>query len=246
MKRAAIKQLVAWALRRAKHSVSVGNVTCYIDEFKNNRRAYFLAEAMIAIIIAGSIATVYVSMSYYTNIQANLMKYQNTKTILDVIRSRIIHDAQDPDSDNYFEPLKEDGSSELPASIGLGVDAWGKRIKYTTFDFNDSNIDPNYANTTDQISPNSEVAARLLSSGENLSFETDENNATAQGDDLLLEITTSEINHYKLYGGKVLNFNTAVVSATEPTLEIDGTLWYDTNASKLKIYSKADNNWSEI
>jgi hypothetical protein len=33
MKRA-IKQLVAWALRRVKHSVSVGDKTCLIAVFK--------------------------------------------------------------------------------------------------------------------------------------------------------------------------------------------------------------------
>ncbi len=202
---------------------------------------------MIAIIIAGSIATVYVSMSYYTNLQANLMKYQNTKTILDVVRSRVIHLAADPDSDNYFECLKEDVYFELPVDVGLGVDAWGKRIKYLTYDFGVHNgSDAAYADTNTSISPNTNILARLLSSGEDMSFDTNVTNSTAQGDDLLLEVNIADVNHYKLYGGKEVGYNSAIVSATVPTTPIDGTLWYDTANSALKIYSDANTSWNSI
>lgn len=163
-----------------------------------SKKGYFLAEAMIAIIIAGSIATVYVSMSYYTNMQANMMKHQNTKTILDVIRSRVIHTSADVDSDNFYEPLKEDNNTELPTQIGLGIDGWGKRIKYYSVDFNATNTNHTYADTNTSISPNSEIVVRLVSGGENLTIDTNETSSIAQEDDILLEISVAEFNSYKL------------------------------------------------
>ena len=62
------------------------------------RRAYLLAEAMIAVIIAGIVAAVFTTMNYYTHLQANVLKQQNTKTILEVVRSRLVNLASDPDS----------------------------------------------------------------------------------------------------------------------------------------------------
>ena len=53
----------------------------------SKKEGYLLVEAMIAIIIAGIVATIFTTMSYYTNIQANLLKQQNTKTILEVFPS---------------------------------------------------------------------------------------------------------------------------------------------------------------
>ena len=77
------------------------------------KNAYLLFEAMIAILIAGVAATIFTTMGYYSNIQANLLKTQNTKTILEVTRSRLINRAKDVDTDSYFELLKEDKNNEI-------------------------------------------------------------------------------------------------------------------------------------
>lgn len=216
------------------------------------RGAYFIIEAMIAIIIAGIVAAAFTMMNYYTNIQSSMLKQQNTKTILEVVRSRLLNLASDPDSDSYFELLKEDANNTLPISVGIGTDAWGKTIFYSTTDLGAENVDnPIYADTNTSISPNSNIAGRLISYGEDMMLSTDATHSTAQGDDIMLEIGVGELNHFKLYGSSEITtetrgYNSAIVSATEPTSPINGALWYDTTISKLKIYSQADANWTNL
>lgn len=216
------------------------------------KKGYLLAEIMIAIIIAGTVATVFTTMSYYTNIQANLLKLQNSKMILEVLRSRLLHSAQDPDSDSYFELLKEESNNSIPLNTGLGTDAWGKRIFYSTIDFGDHNdANATYADTNTTISPNPNIAGRLVSAGENRIIETASTHASAQNDDLLLEIGTGELNHFKLYGSSEITtqtrgYNSAIVSDTQPTSPINGTLWYDKTNSLLKMYNQSDANWTTL
>jgi len=214
------------------------------------RNAYMIAEVMIAVVMAGAILSVFTTINYFGNIQSNMLKQQNTKIILEVIRSRLLKSADDPDGDQYFELLKEDENSTLPVSIGTGTDAWGKRIQYTTIDLGDQNIfDTTYADSNTSISPNANIAGRLLSSGENRRFETNTTNSEPQGDDLMLEIGVGELNHFKLYGGSEIagetrGYNSAIVSGTEPTTPINGTIWYDTSVSKLKIYNESNASWT--
>lgn len=216
------------------------------------RRGYLLAEAMIAVIIAGIIAAVFTTMNYYTHLQANVLKQQNTKTILEVVRSRLVNLAENPDKDAYFELLKEDVNNTLPLSVGLGIDAWGKRIFYSTIDLGASDgTNAPYADANTSISPNENIAGRLVSFGENRILETTASDSTVQGDDLMLEIGVGELNHYKLYGSSEITtetrgYNSAIVSATEPETPINGTLWYDTTSSSLKIYSQTDANWTSL
>ncbi len=216
------------------------------------RKAYMLIEAMIAIVIAGIVAAIFTTMNYYTHIQANVLKNQNTKAILEVARSRLINLAKDPDSDSFFELLKEETDNTLPVSIGLGTDAWGKRVFYSTIDLGDSEgTNAPYADTTTSISPNDNIAGRLVSSGENMILDTTSTDSIAQNDDLMLEIGVGELNHFKLYGGSEITtetraYNSAIVSATEPATPIEGTLWYDTVVGILKIYDSANTTWIEL
>jgi type II secretory pathway pseudopilin PulG len=215
------------------------------------RGAYFIIEAMIAIIIAGIVAAAFTMMNYYTNIQSSILKQQNTKTILEVVRSRLLNLASDPDDDSYFELLK-DINNTLPVSVGIGTDAWGKTIYYSTIDLGilDETNDP-YANTDTSISPNSNIAGRLISYGEDMMLSTNATHSTAQGDDIMLEIGIGELNHFKLYGSSEITtetrgYNSAIVSATVPASPINGALWYDTTISKLKIFSQTDANWTNL
>ncbi|MEA1955308.1 MAG: type II secretion system protein [Campylobacterota bacterium] len=218
----------------------------------SKKNAYLLVEAMIAIVIAGVVATIFTTMSYYTSIQANLLKQQNTKTILEVVRSRLVNLAKDVDDDSYFELPKEDANNNLPVDIGLGVDAWAKKIYYYTYDFGIKNtIDSDYADTNDSISPNSNIAGRLVSSGQDMVLDTNASHSTAQNDDLMLEIGIGELNHFKLYGSSEITtqtrgYNSAIVSDTQPTSPINGTLWYDTNNTKLKMYDKPNDTWIDL
>ena len=213
------------------------------------RSGYLLAEAMIAVVITGIVVGVFTTMNYYTTIQSNLLKQQNTKMILEVVRSRLVNLAADPDSDQYFELLKEDANSTLPINVGLGTDAWGKRINYTTYDFGVANtVDHNYSDTNTTISPNSNIVGRLVSSGENLVIDTNASDSTAQVDDIMLEVGIGELNHYKLYGGseittKTRAYNSAIVSDVAPSNPLDGTLWYDINNSVSYMYSDVNASW---
>ena len=213
------------------------------------RRGYMLAEMMISIVIAGIVAAVFTTMNYYTHIQSNILKQQNSKTILEVIRSRLINSAEDPDSDSYFELLKEEADNTLPVSIGIGTDAWAKRVHYYTIDMGDSDgTNAPYADTTTSISPNDNIAGRLVSSGEDMVLDTTATDSVAQNDDLMLEIGIGELNHFKLYAGSEITtetraYNSAIVSSTEPLNPIDGTLWYDTDDNQLKMYDTATSSW---
>ena len=208
-----------------------------------------LAEALLGVLIAGVVVAVFTTMNYYSHIQSNILKQQNSKTILEVLRSRLINAAEDPDSDGYFELLKEESDSTLPVSVGLGTDAWAKRVYYYTIDLGESDgTNAPYADSTTSISPNDNIAGRLVSSGEDMILDTISTDSTAQNDDLMLEIGVGELNHFKLYGGSEITtetrgYNSAIVSATEPVAPIDGTLWYDTGISKLKIYDTATSDW---
>jgi hypothetical protein len=215
------------------------------------RRGYLLAEAMIAVIIAGIVAAIFTTMNYYTHLQSNMLKGQNSKTILEVIRSRLLQTAQDTDSDSYFELLKEEADSTLPVNIGLGVDAWGKRVFYSTIDLGSANADALYAQNIISISPNANIAGRLVSSGQDMILDTDKDDSEAQGDDLMLEIGVGELNHFKLYGSSEITtqtrgYNSAIVSATEPVAPINGALWFDTAVSKLKMYNSTTLTWTQI
>ncbi len=213
------------------------------------RSAYLLAEAMIAVIMAGIVAAVFTTMNYYTHLQSNILKQQNSKTIMDVVRSRLVHLGEDPDSDSYFELLKEEADNTLPVTVGLGTDAWGRRLFYSTIDLGTSDgTNAPYADSTAAISPNDNIAGRLVSGGEDRVVETTATDSVAQGDDLMLEIGVGEINHYKLYGSSEIvtetrGYNSAIVSAVEPAEPLHGTLWFDTAVSKLKVYDKEGGSW---
>ena len=218
------------------------------------RQGYMLAEAMIAIVIAGTIATIFTGMNYYTYLQSNVLKQQNTKIILEVIRSRLVNLATNPDIDEHFELLKEDTNNTLPIAVGLGVDAWGKRIFYSTIDLGSSNtVDASYADTNTSISPNSNISGRLISFGEDGVLDTNATDSISQNDDLMLEIGVGELNHYKLYGGSEIPtetraYNSAIISATAPANPINGTIWLDNSASPVTLYIYDANlaNWEKI
>ena len=216
------------------------------------RQGYMLAEMMIAVVIAGIVAAVFTTMNFYTHVQSNMLKQQNTKTILEVLRSRLIHAAKDQDNDSYFELLKEELDNTLPISVGLGTDAWARRVYYSTIDLGASDgTNAPYADTTIVISPNENIAGRLVSSGEDMVLDTSATDSTAQNDDLMIEIGVGELNHFKLYGGSEIMeetraYNSAIVSNIEPQSPIEGTLWYDTENTLLKLYDSNSSLWIEL
>lgn len=216
------------------------------------RKGMMLVEVMISIIMAGILAAVLATMGYYTIIQGNTLKQQNSKTMLEVIRSRLLNQASNPDNDAYFELLKEAADNTVPVSIGLGKDAWGRNIFYGTFDFGMHNTNATYAdNNSTSISPNSNVLGRLISKGEDGVLQTLATDATAKGDDILLEIGIGETNHLKLYNGSEVStqtrgYNSAIISSSAPASPLNGTLWYcDTNAT-LNMYNASTSQWTQI
>lgn len=204
-----------------------------------------LLEALIAIAIAGAVAVIFTTMGYYVYIQSNMLKEQNTKMILDVVRSRLLDLAKDVDNDSYFELLKPQNGDEVPLKIGIVNGAWGNKIYYKAVDLGEINDqNSSYIDTNESISPNPNVVARLISGGANMKIDTNVTDATAKDDDIMLEIALGELNHYKLYGGSEISnetrgYNSAIVSQNPPTTPLEGTLWFDSNTSKLKIYTNS-------
>ena len=222
-----------------------------------NKKGFMLVEVMIAVIMAGIIAAVLATMGYYTMIQGNTLKYQNTKTILEVIRSRLVNSAANPDSDSYFELLKEETNSTVPVRVGLGKDAWGHNIFYSTYDFGTLNVvDLNYTNNQVAIAPvsNANVMGRLISLGEDGILQTNATHATAQGDDLMIEIGIGETNHLKLYGGSEIStqtrgYNSAIVAlSTDPNLTspINGTILFHRDTNITYVYDSNISTWVRI
>lgn len=216
-----------------------------------------LVEVMIAIIMAGVIAAVLATMGYYIMIQGNTLKYQNTKTILEVIRSRLVNSAANPDSDSYFELLKEETNSTVPVQMGLGKDAWGHNIFYSTYDFGTLNIvDLNYTDNQVAIAPvsNLNIMGRLISLGEDGILQTNATHATAQGDDLMIEIGIGETNHLKLYGGSEITtqtrgYNSAIVSLSAdgfPASPINGTIVFHRDTNLTYVYDINTTTWVRI
>lgn len=218
------------------------------------KKGFMLVEVMISIVMAGVIAAVLATMGYYTMMQGNTLKQQNTKTILEVIRSRLVNSAANPDSDAYFELLKEVNST-IPVVIGLGKDAWGRNISYTTYDFGTANgINSLYADTNTSISPNTNVMGRLVSLGEDGVLDTLPTDSAAQGDDLMIEIGIGETNHLKLYGGSEITtetrgYNSAIVSLSTdafPTSPINGTIVYHRDTNLTYVYDLNTTSWVRI
>lgn len=215
------------------------------------RSGYMITEVLIAIVMAGVLLSVFTTMNFYGNIQSNILKQQNTKIILEVLRSRLLKLAEDPDVDSYFELLKEDDNGTLPIDIGVGTDGWGKRIYYSTVDLGTSDgTNAPYADTNTSISPNSNIAGRLISSGEDRILDTTLTDTLAQNDDLMLEIGIGELNHFKLYGGSEINgetraYNSAITSTVAPVTPIHGTIWIDpsANSKQLQFYDATVPGW---
>lgn len=218
------------------------------------RKGVMLVEVMIAIIMAGILAAVLATMGYYTLIQGNTLKQQNSKTMLEVIRSRLLNSAANPDNDSYFELLKEVNST-VPVVIGLGKDAWGRNIYYATYDFGTPNtFNPTYADTNTTISPNANVLGRLVSLGEDGILDTLATDSLAQNDDIMLEIGIGETNHLKLYNGSEVTtqtrgYNSAIVALSTdplPASPINGTILFLRDTNVTKIYDINTSSWIQI
>jgi len=219
------------------------------------KKGFMLVEVMIAIVMAGVLAAVLATMGYYTLMQGNTLKYQNTKTILEVIRSRLVNSAANPDNDSYFELLKEETNSTVPVRIGLGKDAWGHNIVYTTYDFGTLNgVDTNYTSNQVSITTNSNVLGRLVSLGEDGILQTLSTHSTAQGDDLMIEIGIGETNHLKLYGGSEITtqtrgYNSAIVAMSTdafPTSPINGAIVFHRDTNLTYVYDINTTTWVQI
>jgi len=214
------------------------------------KKGFMLVEVMVAIIMAGLLAAVLATMGYYIIIQGNTLKQQNSKAMLEVIRSRLLNTASNPDNDSYFELLKEVNST-VPVVIGLGKDAWGRNIFYSTYDFGTHNTNATYADTNTSISPNANILGRLISRGEDGVLDTTATDSVAKNDDIMLEIGIGETNHLKLYNGSEVStqtrgYNSAIISSTAPISPINGTLWYCDVNSTLNMYNSTTMRWTKV
>ncbi len=201
-----------------------------------------MAEVAVAVVIAGLLAAAFTAMGYYMQASSNQLKIQNSKTILDVVRSRLLYLAKDVDDDSFFELLAAKDNSTVPMQAGIATDAWGQPIVYTEKDFGTANsVDHNYSFSTDAISPDPNVQGRLVSKGIDGILQTTASDINASGDDIMVEIGVGELNHFKLYGGSEIqtqtrNYNSAIVSDDAPSDPNTGTLWYESDTDTMYIY----------
>jgi hypothetical protein len=215
------------------------------------KKAYVLMDVMIAIFVVGIITAVFTTMNIYSFMQIDIMKRENTKQILEIVRSRLIQESNDVDGDGYFEFVK-DANSKIPSSIIATTDAWGVSLFYQAYDMgtlNSTNI--NFTNNKTSITPNSNILARVISAGENGQIDTVSTDSIAKDDDIMIEIGIGETNHFKLYGSSEIseetrNYNSVIISNTVPSNPTNGLLWLDNSNNKLKVYVEYINNWKEF
>ena len=186
----------------------------------------------IAIVIAALLAGAFVSMSYYMQQSSDRLKYENSKIILEVVRSRLLHLATPANNHSCFDLPAHETDNTLPLNVGISTDAWGQELYYEALQD---------CTTAQTIGPNDNVVARIISKGSSGTMHTDDTDTKASGDDLMIEIGIGELNHFKLYGGSEIaeetrNYHSAIFSNQAPNNPTTGTLWYNTDDDNLTIY----------
>ncbi|MBZ0158352.1 MAG: hypothetical protein K8I29_19315, partial [Alphaproteobacteria bacterium] len=207
-----------------------------------NQRGFLTSHVMLALFFLASASVAGYALFQSIISHNDLTNYHSTRSILTSTKAHLIALQADPDGEGLPELLKE-SSSALPASFpGRKTDAWGRTLRYCTWDPGIANANAIYSQNN-TAPPLSNLIGRVISTGKDASFQTVCLTATAvAGDDFLIDIYTGDALHYKLYQGQDVSqqtrgYNAVVYSATEPANKYNGLLWYDTGSNVTKMWN---------
>lgn len=136
-----------------------------------------------------------VGLRFYNTIQngTQMQKSSTTKSQITSIKYWLMAQAADPDSDGNAELLKEATGNALPLSIPFKTsDEWGKNYRYYTWDLATVNTNAAYSQNT-AAPPLAGLIGRIVSAGKDGTFQTTSSSTTAQGDDIMFDITNTDV-----------------------------------------------------
>lgn len=158
---------------------------------------FTLFEIIIALILMSIFAVFFAHISDFSWNFSKSLKIVAIKERLGLIRSAIIQAAQDIDSDQFYEIYTSDSENSIPTVLNLDTmskDDFGNRILYCAGPAHALN--PIYATNSGIFEP-SGVKAMIASAGKNEILESDCDSLSAQGDDIALTISESDIRYAK-------------------------------------------------
>lgn len=136
-----------------------------------------------------------VGLRFYNTIQngTQLQKSSTTKSQLTSIKYWLMAQAADPDSDGNAEILKEVTGNALPLALPFKTsDEWGKNYRYYTWDLGTANTNATYSQNN-TAPPLAGLIGRVVSAGKDGTFQTSNSSTTAQGDDIMFDISNTDV-----------------------------------------------------
>ena len=164
-----------------------------------NERGFILVGAAIALALIPTALLVSMQATDALTKTSRFFQTAKTRNQMVALSEFLFADSKNPDSDAYFELRKPDPGNAIPLAVLGSVpnDEFGTPFRYYAWDLGAPNAaDANYSQTVLPFAdPNpdpNKIIGRILSAGKDKTFQTGATDATALGDDIVLEIRNSD------------------------------------------------------
>ena len=158
----------------------------------NNNNGFTMLAVALSLILIPTMILVG-TQQYSVAIKTAAIQHSTfTKNNLVSTKNWLIGNSKDIDNDGISELLHEATGNTLPLTVPIrSTDDWGKQILYYTWDLGTANTNAIYSqNNTAPPIPN--LIGRLISAGKDGIFQTSALSTTAQGDDIVVDIFTTD------------------------------------------------------
>lgn len=164
---------------------------------KQPQYGFSLMEMIVTLVILSVVAVAVNQISMFAWRFSEASKVTQTKEQLKTIRAAIMNAAQDADNDQFLDIYTPGAENTIPAVLGLGAsvkDAWGNQLLYCAGDANGSNAQ--YAASIG-VYDRAGTKAALFSAGKDGKMDSSCASLVAQGDDLFMTISESDLRFVK-------------------------------------------------
>lgn len=158
----------------------------------NNNKGFLTATLAIMILLIPIVTLI--GIRFYNSIQkgALIQKRSTTMSQMNSMKTWLIFNAADPDNDQVYELLKENAGYTLPLSLPMkSSDAYGATFRYYTWDLGGANGNAAYSQNA-SAPPLTNLVGRIISAGPDGIFQTTSSSTTVQGDDIMIDIFTTD------------------------------------------------------